>query len=143
MDDSSSSDSAAGPPRSEDMAPCAAGPCASDTRPWTGLIPHAQARIATLTDELVSRIWQQNVGYAQVHTVPEHDLYRSCYSNIGRVLQLIVAPPAAYEYDSGYFDAAHATGTGRAEQGMPLDDVLRSSRVGGPVICGVLADGGE
>lgn len=143
MDDSGSSDSAAGPPRSEDMAPCASGPCASNTRPWTGLIAHAQARIATLTDELVSRIWQQNVGYAQVHTVPEHDLYRSCYSNIGRVLQLIVAPPAAFEYDSGYFDAAHATGTGRAEQGMPLDDVLRSYRLGGQLIWEFLNDAGR
>src|SRR5699024_7939737 len=116
---------------------------APQTQPWTRLITHAQDRIDTLTDELVSRIWHQNVGYAQVHTVPEHDLYRSCHTNIARVLQLIMAPPAAFEHDSGYFDAAHATGSDRAAQGMPLDDVLRSYRLGGQLIWEFLNDSGR
>lgn len=138
MDDTSSSGGPISSPNTKGT-----DPCASPTQPWTRLIAHAQACIETLTDELVSRIWQQNLGYAQVHTVPEHDLYRSCHANIGRVLQLIVAPPAAFDHDSGYFDAAHATGSGRAAQGMPLDDVLRSYRLGGQLIWEFLNDAGR
>src|SRR5699024_7407081 len=95
------------------------------------------------TESVVQQLCQHNEAYPQVHTVHEHDLSRSCNYNIGRALQLIVAPPAAFEYDSGYFDAAHATGTGRAEQGTPLDDVLRSYRLGGQLIWEFLNDAGR
>ena len=39
-----------------------------------------------------------------------------------------------------YFDAARATGRRRAEQRMPLDDVLRSFRLGGRLVWEALID---
>ncbi len=73
--------------------------------------------------------------------VPRADLRDSCHDNILRVLELLAAavdgrragPGRARAADPAY-DAARATGRRRAEQGLPLDDVLRSFRMGGRLI---------
>lgn len=99
-------------------------------------------RVPALTDALVRTIQDQNPGYRAVKVVPVDDLWRSCHDNITRVLQLISGagrhgdPPAG----DGYFDAARATGKRRAEQRMPLDDVLRSFRLGGRLVWEALID---
>lgn len=106
----------------------------------TFLAMHRRARVDPLTDRLVETIVASNPGYAAIRVVPLSDLRASCHDNIGRVLELLVravagkgdaVPDAAH--DTAY-DAARATGRRRAEQGLPLDDVLRSFRIGGRLI---------
>ncbi|MFC4784397.1 PucR family transcriptional regulator [Nocardioides sp. MAHUQ-72] len=101
------------------------------------LAGHRRARVGSLTDRLVATIEASNPGYRATRLVPRADLWDSCHDNIGRVLELLAtavegraAPP---EGDPAY-DAARATGRRRAEQGLPLDDVLRSFRMGGRLI---------
>jgi PucR C-terminal helix-turn-helix domain/GGDEF-like domain len=93
------------------------------------------SRVPALTDALVREIHEQNPGYRTVDVVPRDDLWRSCHDNITRVLELIARPPGRDPTDADTrYDAARATGRRRAEQWMPLDDVLRSFRLGGRLI---------
>lgn len=99
-------------------------------------------RVPTLADELVRTIEEQNPGYRTMAVVPREELWRSCHDNLTRVLQMI-AQPGPDEGPVGsreHFDAAWATGRQRAEQGMPLDDVLRSFRLGGRLVWEALID---
>lgn len=92
-------------------------------------------RLPALTDELVEMILVENPAYRAVGTVPDAELWRSCHDNLARVLQLLATgtdgPEAAREQ---LYDAAQATGKSRAEQAMPLDDVLGSYRLGGRLV---------
>lgn len=103
------------------------------------LADHRATRLVPLTDRLVETIEQANPGYRTSGLVPRADLWQSCHDNIGRVLELLasaVAPDGVtpdVAHDPAY-DAARDTGTRRAEQGLPLDDVLRSFRMGGRLI---------
>ena len=117
------------------------------------LARHRRARLEPLTDRLVATIEASNPGYRATRLVPHDDLWKSCHDNIARVLELLAAavsasrPPASAwparggtgdpaqdpAHDAAY-DAARATGRRRAEQGLPLDDVLRSFRIGGRLI---------
>ena len=101
------------------------------------LARHRRARVDALTDRLVDTIVASNPGYRAVRVVPLADLRESCRDNIARVLELLgdtaqgqaLPPPGEPAYD-----AARMTGRRRAEQGLPLDDVLRSFRIGGRLI---------
>jgi hypothetical protein len=98
-------------------------------------------QVPALTDDLVQTIQKQNLGYRTVNVVPIDDLWRSCHDNITRVLQLLAGVgrgEGASEH--GYYDAARETGQRRAEQRMPLDDVLRSFRLGGRLVWEALID---
>jgi PucR C-terminal helix-turn-helix domain/GGDEF-like domain len=99
-------------------------------------------RVPALADELVRTIEEQNPGYRTMAVVPRDELWNSCRDNLTRVLQMIEQPgpdggPAT---GSEHYDAAWATGRRRAEQGMPLDDVLRSFRLGGRLVWESLID---
>jgi PucR C-terminal helix-turn-helix domain/GGDEF-like domain len=111
------------------------------TRAAESLAVRVLARVAALTDVLVRTIEDQNPGYRTVGVVPQDDLWRSCHDNLTRVLELIAEgsrdlPPET----DGRYDAARATGRRRAEQRMPLDDVLRSFRLGGRLVWESLID---
>lgn len=100
------------------------------------LARHRQGRVPAMTERLVSTILDQSPSYRDGHVVPVEDLRRSCHDNITRVLELLagaVAGDGAAVGDA-FFDAARATGRRRAEQGIALDDVLRSFRLGGRLI---------
>lgn len=106
---------------------------------------HRHERLDALTDRLVETIERNNPGYRASGLVPRADLRSSCRSNIDRVLELLAgalepgadsagsAIPAATG-EASVYDAAQATGRRRSEQGLPLDDVLRSFRLGGRLI---------
>jgi hypothetical protein len=91
-------------------------------------------RLPELTDALVETIYAQNPAYRELDSVPRQDLWRSCHDNVARVVQMVA------DQDDGNFDAAHATGRRRAEQRMPLDDVLKSFRLGGRLVWEALID---
>jgi hypothetical protein len=115
----------------------------SDGRTAESLAVRVAARLPELTDALVRTIQNQNPGYRAVDVVPHDDLWRSCHDNLARVLQMIGDGPAgsAQRYDgTQHYDAARATGQRRAEQRMPLDDVLRSFRLGGRLVWEALID---
>lgn len=106
------------------------------------LAEHRRARVEALTDRLVATIEASNPGYRTSGLVPPADLWRSCHDNVDRVLELLVGadgePPDPA--DDPAYDAARATGRRRSEQGLPLDDVLRSFRLGGRLIWEDLVD---
>jgi hypothetical protein len=101
------------------------------------------SRVPALTDVMVATIQEQNPGYRRVNVVGRDDLWKSCHDNVTRVLELISGtagedvPESARER---YYDAARTTGQRRAEQRMPLDDVLRSFRLGGRLVWEALID---
>jgi hypothetical protein len=95
------------------------------------LVENVLRRLPELTDVLVATIRAENPGYNAIKVVPRDDLWRSCHDNLTRVLQLV---SESNPYDDEHFDAAWATGRKRAEQRMPLDDVLGSFRIGGRLI---------
>lgn len=116
------------------------------------LVRHRATRVEPLADRLLATIRAENAGYADVPAVADDDLRASCVHNVARVLELL-----ALELDAGpgdgpgdgrgttrdeedRYDAARATGRRRAEQGLPLDDVLRSFRMGGGLIWDDLLD---
>ena len=114
-------------PAAEASAPQTAEPLVAES-----LAERVLRRVDALTDRLVAVIGKQNPGYRAVDVVPQHDLWRSCHDNLTRVLQLIVlADQPAHD---GHYDAARGTGRRRAEQGLPLDDLLRSFRLGGRLV---------
>jgi len=109
------------------------------------LAEHRRTRTDPLTDRLVATIERDNPGYRSSGIVPHEDLRRSCFDNIQRVLELLadavqhhgVSQTVGFEES---YDAARETGRRRAEQGLPLDDVLRSFRIGGRLIWDDLVD---
>lgn len=112
------------------------------------LAEHRRARIDAITERLVDTIEQNNPGYRARAVVPRADLWHSCHDNIGRVLELLADAMGTGGVDSrpdhdGAYDAARETGRRRAEQGLPLDDVLRSFRLGGRLIWDDLVEQGD
>ncbi|MEV8610953.1 helix-turn-helix domain-containing protein [Amycolatopsis sp. NPDC051373] len=91
-------------------------------------------RVDDLTDELVRVINEQNPGYRQLNVVPEADLWKSCHDNLERVLQMVGQEGDDAERVAQFYDAARATGQRRAQQRLPLDDLLRSFRIGGRMV---------
>ncbi|MEJ7832893.1 MAG: helix-turn-helix domain-containing protein [Nocardioides sp.] len=103
------------------------------------LAAHRRERTAALAEQLSDTIENENPGYRLSRLVPRTDLLESCLDNIGRVLELlaIAVRDAGLGHDvisDPAYDAARDTGARRAEQGLPLDDVLRSFRMGGRLI---------
>lgn len=110
----------------------------------TFLVEHRVERTGALADRLTDLIEAENPGYKQAAVVSRRDLRASCRDNIGRVLELLAEvlagdEPGPPETATAY-DAARATGERRAQQGLPLDDVLRSFRLGGRLIWEDLVD---
>ncbi|MGW7679492.1 PucR family transcriptional regulator [Kribbella sp. NPDC054772] len=93
--------------------------------------------LPALTDALVETIYEQNPAYRELDSVPQQDLWRSCHDNVARVVQMVAAGDRPSVH---LFDAALATGRRRAEQRMPLDDVLKSFRLGGRLVWEALID---
>lgn len=111
------------------------------------LATHRRERLEVVADRLVETIERDNPSY-RPELVPRADLWRSCHDNVARILELLAnavrdagMPPRSA--NDPVYDAARATGRLRAEQGLPLDDVLRSFRIGGRLIWQDLVERGE
>ncbi len=110
------------------------------------LSEHRRERVGAITDRLVETIVRDNQGYRATSTVSREDLIDSCRANIDRVLEILrdaVGPEGIPTEDDVVYDAARETGRRRAEQGLPLADVLRSFRIGGRLIWDDLVEQGE
>ncbi len=102
-------------------------------RTATSLVADVLSRVPELADALVEVIVAENPGYRRAN-VSRDDLWQSCHDNLTRVLQLISRAAGDGTTDDDAYDAARATGRLRAQQRMPLDDVLRSFRLGGRLV---------
>jgi len=103
------------------------------------LADYRRNRPEVLADRLAATIERDNPGYRSSGLVPRQDLWDSCFDNIRSVIELLVAAVEQHGLPRGpaaepSYDAARETGRRRAEQGLPLDDVLRSFRLGGRLI---------
>ena len=83
-----------------------------------------------LTDQLVGAIWQTDETYVG-GSVSREEVWESCRTNVARVIETLAGDlgPGGDPYD-----APRETGRRRAEQGVPLESVLHSYRVGGRLI---------
>ncbi len=111
------------------------------------LARHRRERLDPISDRLVETIQRENPVY-RLDRVTRADLRHSCVTNVSRILELLAdavssgVRPHQNDQDPAY-DAARATGKRRSEQGVPLDDVLRSFRMGGRLIWEDLIKRGE
>ncbi|HTJ67671.1 MAG TPA: helix-turn-helix domain-containing protein [Actinospica sp.] len=110
-----------------------------DAAPVRLLTESLLGSVPALTDLLVGAIYEQNPAYRRMSSVPREDLWQSCHDNITRIVQLITDPDQPEGGDER-FDAARATGSRRAQQRMPLEDVIRSFRLGGRIVRTALID---
>lgn len=89
-----------------------------------------------VTDRLVGEILGADPVYRAAGLVPLDEVRRSCHDNLSAITQSIVRfahPPPAR------LDPPRRTGVRRAEQGLPLDSLLRAYRLGGRVLWQSLA----
>jgi hypothetical protein len=91
----------------------------------TVLAVRVLADLDAVTDRLVAAILAEDPSYGLGRTSRE-DLHRSCHDNLERILQALTGEGR----NADLFDAPHATGHRRAEQGMPLESVLHAYRLG-------------
>ncbi len=110
------------------------------------LSEHRSGRVDAITERLVETIVRDNLGYQASTRVTREDLARSCHDNIDRVLEILrdaLGEDGLPPEDDPVYGAARETGRRRAEQGLPLDDVLRSFRIGGRLIWDDLVEQGD
>lgn len=89
-------------------------------------------QLPTLTEELVRLIGVSMPLYLSAGTVSARDLRSSCYRNLEQALaELVSGQPGRGE---GAPTPQHETGRRRAQQGLPLESLLHSYRLGGRVI---------
>lgn len=109
---------------------------------------HRRERLTPISERLVDTIQDANPAAYRLDLVSRADLRHSCVTNVDRILELLAEAvrsgvrPHQNDADPAY-DAARATGRRRAEQGVPLDDVLRSFRMGGRLVWEDLVERGE
>lgn len=85
-------------------------------------------KVDDLTDELVEEILGSDERYAG--TVPTDDLRRSVADNLDKIIRAL----AGRADDPRRHDPPRETGRRRAEQGLPVESLLHSYRVGGRLI---------
>jgi hypothetical protein len=95
------------------------------------------SRMPQLTDRLVVEISRLEPAYGSLAVVPADDLWRSCHDNLRDVVSSLREDPDHVPPD---LDAPRATGQRRAEQGLPVESLLHSYRLGGRVIWEALAE---
>lgn len=113
------------------VSAAAVAPTPVDRSQLLEVVDVLSTEIGPMTDILVSRILRDEPTYESLSVVALEDLRRSCEANLERVVEALrdEAPET-----SPLYEAAAITGRLRATQGMPLDAVLHSYRIGGRVI---------
>ncbi|MGH7666825.1 MAG: helix-turn-helix domain-containing protein, partial [Candidatus Dormibacteria bacterium] len=94
-------------------------------------------QIPEMTERLVAAIYDRDENYRKHRLVPDDDLRQSCSENLREYICALTLLPDQREAP---LVVARATGPRRAEQGLPLESLLRSFRLGGIVIWESLVD---
>ncbi|MFF0634966.1 PucR family transcriptional regulator [Nocardia sp. NPDC004151] len=95
-----------------------------------------QAEVPALTKQLMAAIFTDNPGWTDYTAVPRADLRDGCRRYLTRILDLLGGLPRNPDGD----DVAAAIGRRRAEQGVPLEAMLRTFRLGGQIVWEALLD---
>lgn len=100
----------------------------SVTEVTRGLAEASLADVDTLTDRLVSAIFTDNPEWTDYGSVPREDLREGCRNYLIRVLESLSG-----QY-TGTDDVVEAIARHRADQGVPLEVMLRTFRLGGRIV---------
>ena len=92
--------------------------------------------VPQLAEQLMSAIFTDNPEWTDYSPVPREDLWQGCEHYLGRVLQILSGAVPGPDGD----DVAAAIGRRRAEQGVPLEVMLRTFRLGGRIVWEALVD---
>ncbi|MBF6331731.1 PucR family transcriptional regulator [Nocardia transvalensis] len=95
-----------------------------------------RAGIPALTRRLISAIFTDNPEWTDYTSVPRADLRDGCRRYLTRILDLLGGETSDPEHD----DVAASIGRHRAEQGVPLEAMLRTFRLGGGIVWEALLD---
>ncbi|GAB3297282.1 PucR family transcriptional regulator [Parasphingorhabdus pacifica] len=93
----------------------------------------AKARLGdvpVLAAQLMRAIFTDNPEWTDYSPVPKEDLWEGCERYLGRVLQILSGAVPGPDGD----DVAAEIGRRRAEQGVPLEVMLRTFRLGGRIV---------
>ncbi|MGW1677406.1 PucR family transcriptional regulator [Saccharopolyspora sp. NPDC002376] len=92
--------------------------------------------LPTLTERLMGAIFTDNPEWTDYSPVPKEDLWEGCRKYLERILHILSGAVAGPDGD----DVAAAIGRRRAEQGVPLEVMLRTFRLGGRIVWESLVD---
>ncbi|WP_228002659.1 PucR family transcriptional regulator [Nocardia australiensis] len=95
--------------------------------------------VAVLTKRLMTAIFTDNPEWTDYTSVPRAELRDGCRQYLTRVLDLLCGEATDPEHD----DVAAVIGRWRAEQGVPLEAMLRTFRLGGAIVWEALLDNVE
>ncbi|WP_084528775.1 PucR family transcriptional regulator [Nocardia crassostreae] len=114
-----------------------ASPLPALSTPSTRKLADARrADIPVLTKRLLSAIFTDNPEWTDYTSVPKAQLRDGCRQYLTRILDLLGGAGGDPEHD----DVAAAIGKQRAEQGVPLEAMLRTFRLGGGIVWEALLD---
>lgn len=88
-------------------------------------------RVDVLTDRLVEALFESDEAYREQRLVPLDELRASCRANLLEALNALAQLP---ERDAGLLEHARRTGRRRADQGLPLENLLHAFRLGGRIL---------
>ncbi|MFE9789473.1 PucR family transcriptional regulator [Nocardia salmonicida] len=100
------------------------------------LAVECRAEVPALTRRLMSAIFTDIPEWTDYSPVSRDDLRDGCHSYLARVLDLLAGDVVAADRD----DVATSIGRNRAAQGVPLEVMLRTFRLGGQVVWQALLD---
>ncbi|MEU4312202.1 helix-turn-helix domain-containing protein [Nocardia sp. NPDC024068] len=100
------------------------------------LVAACRGNIPALTERLIAAIFTDNPEWTDYSAVARADLQDGCRRFLTRVLDLVDEKGLDAERD----DVAAAIGAHRAVQGVPLEAMLRTFRLGGRIIWEALLD---
>jgi len=87
--------------------------------------------VPQLAEQLMAAIFTDNPEWTDYSPVPREDLWEGCERYLGRILQILSGAVAGQDHHD---DVAAAIGRRRAEQGVPLEVMLRTFRLGGRLV---------
>ncbi|NKX86878.1 PucR family transcriptional regulator [Nocardia coubleae] len=99
------------------------------------LVAACRTEVAVLTDRLIDQIFTDNPAWTDYSPVTRTDLADGCGRYLTRLLDLLERPT-----DSADDDVAARIGRRRAEQGVPMEAMLRTFRLGGRIVWELLLD---
>ncbi|MFI6866108.1 PucR family transcriptional regulator [Nocardia sp. NPDC050406] len=98
-----------------------------------------RAEIPALTRQLLSAIFTDNPEWTDYTSVPREELREGCRQYLTRILDLLEGAATDPERD----DVAATIGRQRAAQGVPLEAMSRTFRLGGAIVWEALLDKAE
>lgn len=92
--------------------------------------------VSTLARRLMAAIFTDNPEWTDYSPVPREDLWEGCERYLRRILEILSGTVSGPDGD----DVAAAIGRRRAEQGVPLEVMLRTFRLGGRIVWEALVE---